>query len=792
MLKNYLKIALRSLKRGRVFSFINIGGLALGLTCCILILLYVKDERSFDRFHSNGNDLYRIKVTMVSPNDSVTIASTNTIHGPSFQDAIPEIREVIRTQAQPFVAKKGEDLLNTDVLFADPEFFQVFSFPLLHGNPETVLSDIGSIVISEEMALNYFGRTDAMGQVVELKVNDEFMPFTVSGVSKTIPQNSTIQFDTMISFEWQEVNGWTNEEWLGFYMNTFVLLDNQADYRKVGPKMDEIFLLNAAKELDAAQGFDSKVGFSLQPFMDIHLDNGTDNDRNGITRTSSPIYSYILGGIGLFILLIACINFINLSMARSLKRAKEIGIRKVIGGLRKQLILQFLTESFLMTLFAFILAILLSQFVLPTFNVLSNKSLSLDYLFDLELILVFAGLFLITGLLSGFYPALILSEFSPSKSLQKRGKLLQQSFLTKGLVILQFTLSICLVVGTILIFSQFNFLTSRDLGYSDENVMKIDGFRGNHQVREIVKKELLSLTEIESVAGFNGNYNGTFAKVNDENVGFGYIGVDDDFLKTLEIELVEGRNFSADYATDRDESILVNEAFLKKVGWTEGVGKEVDFEWKNQKMKVIGVVKDYHFKSLKEDIEPLVLTQDPKYGLNSLYVKLKENQAAETVKTIESVFRKHIPYMPFDYRFERETNLKQYEREAKWKQMVTAGAVLSIFVSCIGLFGLAAFNAESREKEVGVRKVMGASAISIVSLLSSDFVKLILLAMGIAFPIAYYAGSIWLQEFAYQVEIKWWFFGIAGVFAIGIAMFTVGLEAFKAAMKNPVDILKDE
>lgn len=792
MFKNYLKISLRSLLRSKVFSFINIGGLALGLACCILILLYVQDEKSFDRFQANGKDLYRIKVTMVSPGDSMTIASTNAIHGPTFKDGIPEIQELIRTQTQPFVIKKGDDLLSADVLFADPQFFEVFSLPLLHGDPKTVFSDIGSIVLSEEMAENYFGTSDAVGEIVELKVNDDFESFIVSGVVKTIPQNSTIQFDSMISFEWQEAKGWTNDEWLGFYMNTFILLDSRADYNQVSQKMDQIFQLNAAKELKDSPGFDRKVSFSLQPFFDIHLDSGMDNDRNGITRSSNPIYSYILGGIGLFILVIACINFVNLAVARSLKRAKEIGIRKVVGGRRQQLIFQFLTESFLLTFIAFLIAVLLTQFVLPTFNVLSNKELSWSYLVDFELVFIFFGLFLMTGLIAGFYPALVLSGFSPSESLQRRTKLLQQSFLTKGLVILQFTLSICLVVGTILIFSQFNFLTSRDLGYNDKNVMKLNGFRGNKSALEVVKQELLSMSEISDVAGYNGNYNGTLAKVNDENVEFGYIGVDDNFLKTLEIDLVEGRNFSSDYATDPIQSIIVNEAFLKQVGWIEGVGKEVDFEWKNQKMKVIGVVKDYHFASLKEDIKPLVLTQDPSYGINSLFIKLNEGNTAETVKKIESVFRKHVSFMPFDFSFEEENNLNRYEREARWKQMITAGAMLSIFVSCIGLFGLAAFNAESREKEVGARKVMGASVSSIVKLLSTDFVKLILLAMVLAFPLAYYVGSLWLEEFAFQVKFEWWFFGVAGIFAISVAILTVVIESFKAAIKNPVETLKSE
>lgn len=792
MWKNYLKIGWRSLRRSKVFSFINMAGLALGLTCCILILLYIKDESTFDRFQKNGKDLFRIKVTMTSSEDEMTIASTNSIHGPSFKEGIPEIVEVIRTQTQPFVVKKGEDFLSTDVLFADPVFFQVFSIPLLHGDPQTVLSDIGSIVITEEMAETYFSTTDAVGKVIELKVNDQFVPFTVSGVVKTIPQNSTIQFDSMISFEWQEANGWTNDEWLGFYMNTFVLLNQGADPAQVAPKMNKIFEVKVADELAKSPGFDQKIKFSLQPFMDIHLDGGMDNDRNGITRSSNPIYSYILGGIGLFILIIACINFVNLAVARSMKRAKEIGIRKVIGGQRKQLVMQFLTESFLLTFFAFLVAFILTQFALPTFNVLSNKELSLSYLLDSDLILVFLGLFVLTGLVAGFYPALVLSGFSPTKSLYKRDKLMQQNLLTKGLVVFQFTLSICLVVGTILIFSQFKFLTSLDLGYNDDRVMKLNGMRGNRNGMEAIRQELGRMSEIASVAGFNGNYNGTIAKVNNETIEFGYIGVDEHFLETLEIPLVEGRNFSPEFTTDPEESIIVNEAFLKKVGWKVGMGQEVDFEWKNKKMKVIGVVKDYHFASLKEQISPLVLTQDPNYGLQSLFIKLNEGNTAEAVKKIETVFRKHVPFMPFDYSFEEENNLMRYEREARWKQMITVGAVLSIFVSCIGLFGLAAFNAESRTKEVGVRKVMGASVGSIVALLSTDFVKLIILSVVIAFPISYFGGSVWLKEFAYQISMEWWFFAIAGILGIGVAMFTVGIEAFKAAVKNPVDTLKSE
>ncbi len=702
---------------------------------------------------------------------------------------IPEIKEAIRTQSTATVFRKGDELLNSQVLFADPDFFKVFSFPLLSGDAGTVLSDIGSIVLTEDMAMSYFGSTDVVGKIIEIKLGDDFEPFTVSGVVKSIPQNSSIQFDSMISFQFQESKGWTDSAWMGFYMNTFILLDPRADYREVGSKMDRVFAAHI-KEGDSP-GEGQRVGFSLQPFLDIHLDAEAAGDRNGLARSSNPVYSYILGAIGIFILAIACINFINLAVARSLKRAKEVGIRKVVGGKRKQLIFQFLTESFLLTFIAFVLAFLLLQMVLPTFSALVNKHLAISYLFDKGLVLLFGALFLVTGLVAGFYPAVVLSGFSPSSSLYKRGKLLQQNYLTRGLVVFQFTLSICLVVGTIAIFSQFNYLTTIDLGYNDEQLVKLDGFRGVKDL-SIVKSEMEALPGVASVAAFNGNYNGTGAKVGEQAVDFGYIGVDDQFLSTLEIPLVEGRNFSSEFATDPTESILVNEAFLREVGWTEAVGQEVNFEWKNKKMTIVGVIKDYHFASLKEKIAPLVLTQDPGYRLQTLFLKLQPDNTAETLKSIEAVFRKHVPLMPFDYSFEEMNNLKRYEQEARWKQMITAGAVLSIFVSCIGLFGLAAFNTESRIKEIGVRKVIGASVFGIVTLLSKDFIKMVMIAILLAFPISYYGVQIWLKEFAYQIEIQWWFFALTAVLGIGVAMLTVGIEALRAARMNPVKSLKSE
>ena len=794
MLKNYLKIALRNLTRNKVFSIINIAGLSLGLACCMLIVLYTKDEISFDRFQKNKDRLFRIQATISDENETRTIGSTNAIHGPTFKEEIPEIEEVIRAQSTSFVSKKGNDLLNENVLFADDNFFTVFSLPLISGDPRTVLSDVHSIVISENVAKKYFNTGDAIGKTLNLKIDNAFEPFVVSGVAKNCPQNSSIQFESVISFKFQESRGWTDKEWLGFYMNTFVLLNENSNPAAVIPKLNRVFKSKSAEEISKIKNFKQKINFGLQPFLNIHLDRESGDLRNGLDHGSNPIYSYVLSGIAIFILLIACINFINLTVARSLKRSREIGIRKVVGSQRKQLIFQFLGESFLLSFIAFSFAILLTQFVLPTFNELANKQLALSYLLDIKLVSGYVALFLLTGLVAGFYPALVLSGFSPVHTLYNRTRLTQKNYLTKGLVVFQFALSVCLVIGTLVIYSQFKYLTTKDLGYNDKNLMSFSLGRGENrkEILTAVKHELEGMAGIKTVAAFNGNYNGTGAKIEKGEIGFGYIGVDDEFLKVLEIPVLKGRNFSKSFGSDPAQSVIVNESFVKEAGWKDPIGKDINFEWKNQSYKVIGVIRDYHFASLKEQIKPLLLTQDPNYGLSTVYVKLDETDIPETLKKIEQIFRRYVPLAPFEYKFEDTTNFKRYETEAKWKEMITLAAILSIFVSCIGLFGLATFNAETRVKEIGIRKVLGASVANITTLLSLDFVKLVLVAIVFALPISYYAVNSWLQNFPYRIDISCWYFAISAVLAVAVAILTVGLQSVKTAMMDPVKSLKSE
>ncbi len=795
MIKNYLKLAFRNLARNKVFSFINIAGLSLGLTCCMLIVLYTKDEVSFDRFQENKDELYRVKVTLSDELDSRTIGSTNAIHGPTFREEIPEIKEIVRAQSSNFVIRKENELLNQPVVFVDTNFFNVFTMPLLSGNPKTALADIHSIVLTEQLAQKYFNTSEAVGKTLDLKIRDEFQSFTVSAVARNCPENSSVQFEALLPFSFQEAMGWTDTEWLGFYMNTFVLLNKGINYQKVVPKMNRVFASKSADEISKIKDFRQKIYFDLQPFLQIHLNSELGDLRNGLDHGSSPIYSYILTGIALFILLIACINFVNLTVARSLNRAREIGIRKVIGSQRRQLVVQFLGESFLFSVIAFLLALVLAQLVLPTFNDLSNKQLSLSYLLDARLVAAYVGLFVFTGLIAGFYPALVLSGFNPVETLYNRTRLTRRNYLTRALVVFQFALSVCLVIGTLVIYSQFDYLTSKDVGYNDENLLSFSLGHGknNRQALDLIRQELQNTTGVREVAAFNGNYNGTVGTLDGgRTMEFGYIGVDDKFLSVLQIPVVEGRNFSSKYPSDPTQSIVVNEAFVKEAGWKDPIGKEVNFEWKNQKLRVIGVVRDYHYASLKEKIKPLLLTQDPNYGLGRLFVKVNPGDVPSTLRKIEAIFRKHVPLMPFEYTFEDATNHTRYEKEEKWKQVITLSALFSIFVSCIGLFGLATFNAESRVKEVGIRKVLGASVYRIVSLLATDFIKLVLLAIVLALPVSYYAAGLWLEDFPYRIEISGWYFLIAALLAVSVAFLTVGFQAVKSALTNPVHSLRSE
>ena len=801
MIRNFLKTAVRNLFRNRIYSVINISGLSLGLACAMLIMLYVKDEVSYDRFHKNVSSIYRIGINGTNPDGSeaYTSGTTGYFQGPRFTAGVPEIKSFVRLQSWYRDIKTGDEIQGKELHLVDSNFLTFFSFPLLSGDPSTALLDPNSIVLSEDMAKQQFGTKHAQGKVMMIKNQDgNFSPYHVSGVAKRIPQNSSIRFDVLMPLNVSKQDEANNENWFNFFLNTFVTLNAGADIKPVEAKMKTVYETDARESIKSiAEKYNDHTRFTykLQALTDLHLGKPYVAD-NGLTGSSKPAYSYILSGIAIFILLIACINFINLTIARSLKRAKEIGVRKVMGGDRRQLIVQFLGESFVLCLIAFGLAVFLVQLMLPLFNQLSNKALALAYLFDIKLIAGYILLFLLTGILAGFYPALVLSGFNPVQVLYKRFALAGKNFLQKGLVVLQFSLSSFLIIGTITIYSQFKYLTNQQLGYDDTDLvgLQMSGHGITHDKGEMFKTELKKDPNIMEVANKNGGSWGTNAKVNGETkLSFAFETIDESYIPMLKIPVIKGRNFSKDFPSDSTHSVLVNETFVRKAGWREPIGQEVNFWYKEgEKYKVIGVVKDYHFEALTQEVKPQLFTMKPGNPYGRSFIKIKPNSVSAALAHIEKTFKSVFPTSPYIYTFKNEENLKNYEQEAKWRQIMLFAAILTIFISCIGLFGLSVLSAEKRTKEIGIRKVLGASVSNITAILSTDFLKLVIIALLVAMPVSWIVSNKWLENYPYRITLSWWMFGAGIILVVLIALITVSFQAIKAAIANPVKSLRTE
>ena len=800
MFCNYFKTAWRNLSRNKIFSAIKILGLSIGLTVCMLIFLYTKDEISYDQFQENKAQLYRIiQHWQMGKDPAQTIGITNGIMGESFAKEIPEVQQFVRVNGEAVTVKKNNDVLTENPLFVDDNFFSVFTFPLIEGNKRTALSDPHSVVLSKDMAKKYFGTIDVTGKIMQLKLDTAFENFTITGIAENSPQNSTIKADMFLPYKYFE-NYNSNTDWIGGSLNTFLLLSQTADIKTVENKMQALFDKNTKDKIAKAaqeQNMTIKIKLGLQRLTDIHLSTEAGPD-NGMSDGSNPVYSYILTSIAIFILIIACINFINLAIAQSLKRSKEIGIRKVIGSTRKQLIKQFLTESFLVSLIAFMIGIVLTVSILPFFNELANKKLSLSYLTDWYLYAGYFLLLLITSFISGFYPSLVLSAFQPVKVLYNKQKLLSRNYLTKGLIVLQFALAIFLIIGTIAINSQLNFLLHADLGYDSRNLVKMDIpiNKTSDQLPAIFKNELLNKPGIISVAARNRGRNISGAKLDGREIEIEYSKVDDKYLSTFKIPLIAGRNFSPDYPSDSVNSVIVNESFIKEAGWkmNNAIGKTFGFgeSHENKKVTVVGIVKDYHFLSLKDKIKPAVFSMEPSFNFGEIWVKIKPTDVPQTLALLQNTYKKILPYYPYSYQFMDDINAKNYETEAKWKQIISIASSLFIFISCIGLLGLIMLSIEQRTKEIGIRKVLGAAISKIIVLISREFIILISIAFLIAVPVAYYFINKWLQNFAYRISIGWWMFALAGILIITVAMITISFQAIKAALANPVKSLRTE
>jgi putative ABC transport system permease protein len=756
---------------------------------------------SYDRFHANAGNIYRIVTQGLSKNGVKGRKDPNTgyLQGPRFSENIPEIKSFVRVQSNEKNIKTGTEVKNQELLFVDSFFFDMFSFPLISGNRHTCLKDPSSVVITEEAAKKQFGTSDALGKIIMMKDDSVFVPHTVTAVAKKCPQNSSIKFEMLLPIKESKEDALKSENWFNFFLNTFVVLDPHTDIQRVSSKMNTFYdqdTKEAIKSLSAKFGPDVenwKSHYFLQPFLDMHMSTELPA-QNGLSDASNPMYAYILSGIALFVLLIACINFVNLTVARSIKRAKEIGIRKVVGGDRQQLIIQFLGESFLLCIIAFALAIGLVKLILPVFNDLSNKALALSYLFDIKLVAGYILLFILTALLAGFYPAIVLSGYSPVQTLYSRFNLAGKNYLQKSLVVLQFALASFLIIATLTIYKQFNYLTTEKLGYDDTDIIGVRNEFKTHDEAWLFKNELLKDPNIISVAPRNGGRWGTVAKLNtDSTIEFAYETVDESYLPTLKIPLIHGRNFSPDFPSDSANSVLVNETFVKKAGWKNPIGETVNFWYdNNKKYTVIGVVKDYHYGSLTEKIGPQLFTmkKDNPYGL--AVIKIKPTTAAASLNTIEKTFKQLFLLSPYTYKFMNEENRRQYEAEAKWKQIMLFGAILTIFISCIGLFGLSVLSAEKRTKEIGIRKVLGASVNRVVTILSKDFLKLVCISLVIAIPAAWFVANKWLENYPYRISLSWKLFAAGGILVVLIALITVSFQAIKAGVANPVKSLRTE
>jgi putative ABC transport system permease protein len=803
MLKNYFKIAFRHLWNKKLYSILNVSGLAVALTCMILAILYFKNERSFDSFHKNNPHLFRIN-TAYKDNKTGIIkrtGGTGQVQGPAFKNQIPEIKDYARIFCGDIIenVKSSDKAFNLLTVFADSTFFNVFSFPLLYGNPNATLSDKHSIVITEKTALKFFGTTNVVGKRLDMADSPDslFASFTISAVTKNPPVNSSIQFDILVPFTYLEMM-FKDNSWLNSYLGTFVVVQPQADLKKIEREFVAIHNANAKEQLEQekkSNAFDKQASYWLQPITDIHLHpyySGTGRE-GGSSNGSSPVYSYFLMGIALFILLMASINFINLNIGNSLNRAKEIGVRKINGSNKRQIIFQFLIESCITCIAALCVAFVLAQILLPFFSELADRQITLAALLDWKLVCYFICLLVINVLLAGLYPAYILSNFKPSEVLYNKIALSGRNWLGKTLVTLQFSIAIVLIIGSIIYYEQMDFIRTKNLGYNPDDIVRVDipNRRDAKTIYTAFTNELAKEPGIKQIS-LEARTSDIKVYIGNNTVVSEYKLVVPSYIPMLEIPLKEGRNFSDSYPTDKANAVIVNEAFVKAAGLKNPIGTSVQIkDWYTKDATIIGVVKDYHFNSLKEMIQPAI------FGVNNLWegtilLKIDKRREKQSLAALEKIYKEVIPGSEYSYTFWDERNAKEYSQEIKWQKIISAATVLSVLICCLGLFGLTHLATHLRVKEIGIRKVLGASVISIASLISKDFIKLVLLAILIATPVAWYFMNQWLQDFAYRTTISWRIFFFAGVVAIIIALITVSFQAIKAAVANPVKSLRSE
>ena len=795
MLKNYFKTAWRNLVLGKSFSIINVAGLAIGMTGAILILLWLQNEISFDKFHRNKNDLYEVyALTSNTDGHPRAINETSQPLGPALKQTYPEVEATTRFSGNSgfLLTANNKSFTGINGGFVDPSFLEMFSFPLVEGSKINQLKNVYSITITEKLAKKLFGNDDAIGKIIRIDSVDNF---AVAGVLKDLPPNTRFNFEYLMPWSYYDKlgHGWANEteSWLSNNTTTYVLLKPNTDVTAFNEKIKDITKRRTGRN-DVWTHF-------IYPLKQWHLYSDFENGKPVGGRIETV---RVFGLIAAFILLIACINFMNLSTARSEKRSKEVGIRKVIGAGRKLLIGQFIAEAFLTALFAGILSLLIVQLVLPSFNTLVNTELFVPYH---SVYFWFCALtfIVITGLLAGSYPAFYLSSFKPIIIFKKQFKKNNAAVSPrKVLVIMQFTFAIVLIISTIVVRDQVEYAQDRDRGYSMNNLVQVNFVGDIDNNYSLIKHDLINEGIASSVTKtMNGitdggahswglRWQGEIPK--DTNTTITLYSADADLVKTTGLHLIDGRDIDINKYPSDSFSVMLNETAVKLMGFKNPIGQGIYNPDDDIKWNVVGVVKDYISNSPFSEIPPIVI-MGPGAWFTTMHIKLNPaNSTAENLAKAEKVFRKYNAAYPFDYRFVDQQYAEQFDYQQRTKTLAGLFAFLAIFISCLGLFGLSAYVAESRIKEIGVRKVLGASVFNITNLLSFDFVKLVIVALVIAIPVSWYTMNNWLQDFSYRIHMGWQIFAVGGILAIAIALITISFQSVKAAIANPVKSLRTE
>ena len=796
MVNNYLKIALRNLRKQKAYSFINILGLALGMVCFYIILLFILHELSYDQYHEKSDRIYRVAINGNFGEKNISVALTMNPLGPTLAREFPEVKDFVRFrnlgETLLEYREKEKQFFERGFFYTDSSVFDVFSFSLVKGDPETALRDPYTVVIDQEVADKFFGVEDPLGKL--LNYNGLF-DLRVTGVMENVPGNSHFHPRILASYTTlyeripQQMSIWLS---LNYY--TYLLLEDHVDPDAVELKFPAFFERHMGAIL---KQFGLSIHAYLQPLKDIHLRSNLTAE---LEENLDITYISIFAAIALIVLLIASINFMNLSTARSANRAQEVGLRKVLGATRKDMIKQFLGESVLMSIFAFILAMVFTVVLLPFFSSISGRELPVHLLKNLKVILTFLLVAILVGFASGCYPAFFLSSFQPIKII--RGNLKsgpKSSIMRSILVTWQFSISIILIIGALTIFRQISFLKNTPLGFEKEHVISVP--LRNQRV-EVLRNRLKSIpgvvqiSAVNQVPGFNLSTDGFIPEGTNEAQPWAviYLATDHEFLETMDIVIVQGRSFSREFPTDGEQAILINEAAVRELEWEKPLGKTIALyggDDRTRTMTVIGILKDYHYASLREPIEPLFIFIDPNQ-YSQLLIRIAPNSISSSIEALRNKWSEFGSSQPFVYSFLDEKLELLYHSEHRLNRIFQSFTLLAIFIACLGLFGLASFTSEQRTKEIGIRKVLGASVAGIILSLTKDFTRWVLLANMIAWPIAYVVMNRWLQNFAYHVDVNIWLFIGSGIGAFIIAFLTVSVQSIKAAMADPVQSLKYE